>query len=206
MDNSGIDLDKSQEIKLKKTEAETHANIGKNPFVEESPDTFYLKQEEIKLQLQENNSNLDQHLFIDQLVTLLNQMNKSEAFNRVLLMHVLDFGNINKETPINLKEFFKSYFSVIDNMKFNRNVQSNEISSLSKQIERYRNKLVKHKGEVLLENGLTSNSFFQFFISKIEHKGDYTGDKIKVIVENKEKSDSVNLNVDEESLRKKNKL
>ena len=46
------------------------------------------------------------HLFLDQIIPLLNQLNDGEQFNRVLLMHILDFGSINKEEPINLNEFF----------------------------------------------------------------------------------------------------
>ena len=91
------------------------------------------------------------------------------------------------------------------------NSQSNRLQeiieiAINKQTERFNNKLNKHRGEIILENGLTSNSVFQFFINKISYQSNEGAEKMKLIVENKGKSDSISLNIDEEGIYKKNKL
>jgi hypothetical protein len=205
--DSFVEDDKSKDIKIKKLKAsDSNSNYGKSFLGEETIDTFSQSVETLKVQLEENKTTLDQNLFIDQLIPLLNQLNGGESFNRVLLMHIMEFGNLNKEEPILLKDFFKVYFNVHDNMKQNRSKLTKQLMQIDQQIEKIKNKINKYKGEIIMENGLTSNSFFQFYIIKKEQLIGNTGEKIKLIFENKGKSDSINVNFDDQSLLKKNKL
>jgi hypothetical protein len=199
--------DKNKDIRIKKLKAsDSNSNLGKSILGEETSDTFSQSVETLKIQLEENKTTLDQNLFIDQLIPLLNQLNGGENFNRVLLMHIMEFGNLNKEEPILLKDFFKVYFNVYDNMKQNRNNLTKQLMQMDQQIEKIKNKINKYKGEILMENGLTSNSFFQFYIVNKEQHLENNGEKVKLIFENKGKSDSINVNFDDKSLQKKNKL
>lgn len=204
LNNSNND-DKSIDFKTKKNDISQEA-VSKGNAGDDSNDSFIKNIEEIKVQLKEMKSTLDQHLFLDQIIPLLNQLNDGEQFNRVLLMHILDFGSINKEEPINLNEFFKVYFNVYDSMKANRTTLLKDLTEASQKLEIVQKKSLKYKGEIILDNGLTSHSVFKFFLSKLEIPSDNKGDKMKIIFENIQKSDSTSVNIDESSLRRKNKL
>ena len=204
LNNSNYD-DKSIDFKTKKNDISQEA-VSKGNAGDDSNDSFIKNIEEIKVQLKEMKSTLDQHLFLDQIIPLLNQLNDGEQFNRVLLMHILDFGSINKEEPINLNEFFKVYFNVYDSMKANRTTLLKDLTEASQKLEIVQKKSLKYKGEIILDNGLTSHSVFKFFMSKLEIPSDNKGDKMKIIFENIQKSDSTSVNIDESSLRRKNKL
>ena len=204
LNNSNND-DKSIDFKTKKNDISQEA-VSKGNAGDDSNDSFIKNIEEIKVQLKEMKSTLDQHLFLDQIIPLLNQLNDGEQFNRVLLMHILDFGSINKEEPINLNEFFKVYFNVYDSMKANRTTLLKDLTEASQKLEIVQKKSLKYKGEIILDNGLTSHSVFKFFMSKLEIPSDNKGDKMKIIFENIQKSDSTSVNIDESSLRRKNKL
>ena len=203
--NNSNNDDKSIDFKTKKNDISQEA-VSKGNAGDDSNDSFIKNIEEIKVQLKEMKSTLDQHLFLDQIIPLLNQLNDGEQFNRVLLMHILDFGSINKEEPINLNEFFKVYFNVYDSMKANRTTLLKDLTEASQKLEIVQKKSLKYKGEIILDNGLTSHSVFKFFMSKLEIPSDNKGDKMKIIFENIQKSDSTSVNIDESSLRRKNKL
>ena len=195
LNNSNND-DKSIDFKTKKNDISQEA-VSKGNAGDDSNDSFIKNIEEIKVQLKEMKSTLDQHLFLDQIIPLLNQLNDGEQFNRVLLMHILDFGSINKEEPINLNEFFKVYFNVYDSMKANRTTLLKDLTEASQKLEIVQKKSLKYKGEIILDNGLTSHSVFKFFMSKLEIPSDNKGDKMKIIFENIQKSDSTSVNIDE---------
>ena len=181
LNNSNND-DKSIDFKTKKNDISQEA-VSKGNAGDDSNDSFIKNIEEIKVQLKEMKSTLDQHLFLDQIIPLLNQLNDGEQFNRVLLMHILDFGSINKEEPINLNEFFKVYFNVYDSMKANRTTLLKDLTEASQKLEIVQKKSLKYKGEIILDNGLTSHSVFKFFLSKLEIPSDNKGDKMKIIFE-----------------------
>src|SRR5690242_16684163 len=53
-------------------------------------DSYHKYENEIKATLESKNYNLEQTLYLDQIIQLLDILNGNEPFNRVLLMHIVE--------------------------------------------------------------------------------------------------------------------
>ena len=157
--------------------------------------------------LEEIHVNLDQNLYLDQIFTMLDSLNDGETFNRVLLLHIIEFGKLSKEDPIELKEFFITYFNVYDSMKSNRINLTNQLIEVKKSSENIKIKLNKNKNEILLENGLTSNSCLKFILKNLSFQNiSYERDKYKLVIETMNKSESITITLDNSNINKKFKM
>jgi hypothetical protein len=162
---------------------------------------------------------LKSHMFLDGVVDFLDNLylstnNPSGKFNRVLFMHIIEFGSFPKEAPILLADFFKYYFIVYESMKSNLHQTGIDCSSFSNEIEKLKIKLQKAKPlEKELENGITSNSKLMFDIKEIIYKGDKNiqsdnnilGVRFKLEVSIDDQKMEVDLN-DSSNIKKINKL
>jgi hypothetical protein len=72
---------------------------------------------------------------------LSSQTNKPYTFNRGLFMHILDIGNFNKDSPIYIKDFFKIYFQIYENLKLNRESISIECFKIKSELQEMKQKL-----------------------------------------------------------------
>jgi hypothetical protein len=122
----------------------------------------------------------DQRCYVEQIAENLDKINKSvfcifilnikdEKFNRLILDHIVEYGGFKYDQPILLKDFFRIYFVVYENMKQNRIDLAKECQELKKEIDNSINEVQKHqKTEQIQENGLTNNSELQVIPIKVD--------------------------------------
>jgi hypothetical protein len=162
---------------------------------------------EIRKMLEEKNIDISQYLYLDQIISILDSLNNRQIFNRVLLIHIVEFGQLNKEHPIELRSFFTSYFNVYENMKTKRVSYINQLIEMKKSLENLQRRMSKHKNEVIYENGLTSNSCLKFQIRNLSYFSKFAErDNCRLVVEDIEKKYFISVFLDHSILYKKYKL
>lgn len=97
--------------------------------------------------------------FIANIINILDKLISPKKFNKTIFFHILDFSNLNIESPILLRDFFRSFFIVYESMKRNRESLAENILIKNKKIEKLKADNLKLKSEeVFFENGLTNFS------------------------------------------------
>lgn len=128
---------------------------------------------------------------MDSIVNILDKLqnggkvNQSNLFNRLMFMHIIEFGNLTQDSPIYVKDFFRTYFTAYESMRANRALCGNEISYLVKQLDKLKKKLnsLKAKEEVEV-NGLTNVSKLKFDISEIRFVQNHNrNEKLRLFIE-----------------------
>ncbi len=84
--------------------------------------------------------------------------------------HTIEFGNLPKDEPIILRDYFKLYAVVYETMKLNRVEIAKQCGEIKLRNEQIKNKLIKHqKTEKIFENGLTNNSKLKITINGVHN-------------------------------------
>jgi hypothetical protein len=137
----------------------------------------------VEVELKKQELSLENRAFIANIITILDKLIAPEKFNKTIFFHILDFAKLNRDSPILILDFFKSFFTAYESMKKNRERFAQMIIADSQSKENYRNKYFKlQREEKLLQNGLTSNSYIKVkllnvtidqndFINYKNHKG-----------------------------------
>jgi len=110
-----------------------------------------------------------QDALIEGLDTLLknNKSVSSSKFNRLLFSHILEFGKISPEKPIQISDFINSYFLVYDSMVHNKQSYSNKCSYLNENILKIKNDIDSIKGKENQEPG-RSTYYMRFELKQIQ--------------------------------------
>jgi hypothetical protein len=114
---------------------------------------------------------LENRAFIANIINILDKLIEPKKFNKTIFFHILDFASLNRDSPILILDFFRSFFTVYESMKKNREKFAEEILNANGKIQTTKNKILKfQKDEKVLENGLTnySNIKIQLLVSKVE--------------------------------------
>lgn len=158
----------------------------------------------IKSDLQKVKLDLDSRILIDKLAEALDELcsqNKntnSSSFNRIMLQHVLDFKNLNREAdvPILVSEFFNSYFLCYESMRKNKEMHGKNCLNLTEKISSYKVEVNKEKEtETLFDNGQTSNSKLKIEVKDIQIFQDLSETNLEKVFKGK----SIILEYDEDS-------
>lgn len=110
-----------------------------------------------------------QDALIEGLDSLLvsNKSVSSSKFNRLLFSHILEFGSIDPEKPIQISDFINAYFLVYDSMIHNKQSFSNKCSYLNETILKIKNDIDGIKAKESQEPG-KSTYYMRFELKKIE--------------------------------------
>lgn len=158
----------------------------------------------IKSDLQKVKLDLDSRILIDKLAEALDELcsqnknSNSSSFNRIMLQHVLDFKNLNREAdvPILVSEFFNSYFLCYESMRKNKEMHGKNCLSLTEKISSYKVEVNKEKEtETLFDNGQTSNSKLKIEVKDIQIFQDLSETNLEKVFKGK----SIILEYDEDS-------
>jgi hypothetical protein len=125
----------------------------------------------VEVELKKLGYSLENRAFIANIINILDKLIEPKKFNKTIFFHILDFANLNRDSPILILDFFRSFFTVYESMKKNREKFAEEILNSNGKIQTTKNKIMKfQKEEKVLENGLTNYSSIkiELLISKIE--------------------------------------
>jgi len=79
------------------TQYKGNTNQAINLSTEASLDSSHIKiDNEIRRMLEEKNIDISQYLYLDQIICILDSLNNGQIFNRVLLMHIVEFVSNKK--------------------------------------------------------------------------------------------------------------
>lgn len=125
----------------------------------------------VEVELKKLGYSLENRAFIANIINILDKLIDPKKFNKTIFFHILDFANLNRDSPILILDFFRSFFTVYESMKKNREKFAEEILNSTGKIQTTKNKILKFQTEEkVLENGLTNYSSvkIQLLISKVE--------------------------------------
>ena len=113
----------------------------------------------VEAELKKWNYSLDNRAYVDVIVGILDKLVEPQKFNKTIFFHILDYADINRDSPILLLDFFRSFFTVYESMKRNRELFALQMNRNTEKIEVLKNAVKMNQNrEVILENGLTNNS------------------------------------------------
>lgn len=125
----------------------------------------------VEVELKKIGYSLENRAFIANIINILDKLIDPKKFNKTIFFHILDFANLNRDSPILILDFFRSFFTVYESMKKNREKFAEEILNSTGKIQTTKNKILKFQTEEkVLENGLTNYSSvkIELLISKVE--------------------------------------
>jgi hypothetical protein len=123
----------------------------------------------VESELKKFDCSLDKRAFIENIVNILDKLIQPKKFNKTIFFHILNFANLNTDSPILLLDFFRSFFTVYESMKKNREMFREQVLQTNTEIDKARADYLKFKSdEVILENGLTNLSSLE--IKQIDNK------------------------------------
>jgi hypothetical protein len=123
----------------------------------------------VENELKKFDCSLDKRAFIENIVNILDKLIQPKKFNKTIFFHILNFANLNTDSPILLLDFFRSFFTVYESMKKNRETFAEQLLQINTEIEKAKAEYIKFKSdEVVLENGLTNLSTLE--IKQIDNK------------------------------------
>lgn len=150
---------------------------------------------------------------LDAIIVILDKLqgngkvDHSNFFNRVIFNHLMEFGNYNREIPVETREFFKTYFTAYESMRMNRTLISGDITYLTQQVDKLKKKLnsLKAKQETFDQTGLSNVSKLKFDIAELKFAQNYQkNEKLKLLIEFDGEKQEIELEI--ENLRKIYKL
>jgi hypothetical protein len=123
----------------------------------------------VENELKKFDCSLDKRAFIENIVNILDKLIQPKKFNKTIFFHILNFANLNTDSPILFLDFFRSFFTVYESMKKNREMFAEQVLQINSEIEKAKADYIKFKSdEVVLENGLTNLSTLE--IIQIDNK------------------------------------
>jgi hypothetical protein len=120
----------------------------------------------VEQELKEIGFALNDRAFIAKIITILDRLIEPHKFNKTIFFHILGFANLDRDSPIMLLDFFRSFFSVYESMKKNRDKLGNEITTIQNRIDSLVGKRNRCQiDEKILADGLTTNSQIKIRVS-----------------------------------------
>ena len=106
---------------------------------------------------------LNDSLFYNQIITILDKLSSPNNFNRTLFNHIINYAKFDIEKPIKIFDFFEKYFEIYDKMKESRDKLALENINENKIIEQNKLNIIQlNNTEFINEDGLSNNSKLEF--------------------------------------------
>lgn len=156
MDKSKLDKSNSNFENVRAIGPKSKRNSGIIIYDDVDVDKYMAPVEE---ELKKLGYSIESRAFIDKIINILDKLIQPGKFSKTIFFHILDYANLNRDSHILLYDFFRSFFTVYESMKKNRDSFVNEISKDTQRMDILKSKIIKwQKEEKVLESGLTNNS------------------------------------------------
>ena len=106
---------------------------------------------------------LNDSLFYNQIIKILDKLSSPNNFNRTLFNHIINYAKFDIEKLIKIFDFFEKYFEIYDKMKESRDKLALENINENKIIEKNKLNIIQlNNTEFINEDGLSNNSKLEF--------------------------------------------